>query len=428
MKQNMLETWRKRYWLGGASLAIFLIVATVMNPWLPPAKQVNRQTMGLDFVSFYTAGSFARQGRVNELYDLPALRTFQQKLASRNHLDLHDAAPWWNPPIYAVAFEPFSAMSFNAARWTWLAINLVCLAAAIALLMQMLPADCHWSCRALVPLLICVSMPAIQAIGHAQNSAISLLILTAAVTLAQKRRPLLAGLVIALLLYKPQIALAFAAILTLCYGWRLLTGFTIAGVTTLLLNVLLLPGTLLQYIWQLPANLHAIQFAHAYIWERQITLGGFWHLLLQGRGPSSTTPAVFILTLAFQAFLAAGLIYAFWKTRGDRTQFLIAAFTATPLVMPYFLDYDLLLLAVPVTLYAARVMKNPPKNATAIWTAFYACLLFNPPLGRLTHINFAVLALCATTTAMITAFITQSRTGKIAAELRSADKAQKLAA
>ncbi|HWB54005.1 MAG TPA: glycosyltransferase family 87 protein, partial [Tepidisphaeraceae bacterium] len=279
----MFDTWPKRYLLGGASLAIFLIVATVMNPWLPPEKQVNRQMMGLDFLSFYTAGVFAHQGRVGDLYDLADLRAFQKKIAAENHLDLQSVAPWWNPPIYAVALEPFSRMSFDTTRWTWLAINVLCLAVAIALLMQMLPADCDWRCRALVPLLICVSMPTIQAIGHAQNSAISLLILTVAITLAQKRRPFVAGLIIALMGYKPQMALAFAGIFTLVYGWRAFAGFILAAGSTVVLNILILPGTITRYISQLPANLHAIQYAQTYIWERQITLGGFWHLLLQGR-------------------------------------------------------------------------------------------------------------------------------------------------
>jgi hypothetical protein len=72
-----------------------------------------------------------------------------------------------------------------------------------------------------------------------------------------------------------------------------------------------------------------------------------------------------------------------------------------PLLLPYFLDYDLLLLAAPATLFAARYMQNPPALPTALWTALYLVLWINPGLGRITHVNLAVPMLCATTAAMM---------------------------
>ena len=152
-----------------------------------------------------------------------------------------------------------------------------------------------------------------------------------------------------------------------------------------------------------------MQFGQTYIWERQVTLGAFWRLLLQGREPAARSNAVGMLTILSQATLAIALFIQWRQSRENenedaRESFLITAMTAMPLLLPYFLDYDLLLLAVPATLYARRFISNPPHLGSASWTALYVCLLINPGLGRLTHVNLAVPLLCVTVVAMLGKF------------------------
>ena len=405
----MFSSWHRSYWLGGSALAILLIVAMAMNPWLPAQKRIDHRSMGLDFVAFYTAGTFAREGRAGELYNLPVVKSFQQQLAGQNNLDLKNTAPWWNPPVFAWVLAPLSLMSFSSAYWTWLGINTACLAGAIYLLIKLLPVAIPWQYRALIPLLTCVSMPTIQTLGHAQNSTISLLLVVGALTLARKNWPVIAGALIGLLSYKPQIAGAIAIVFALSVNWRVLLGFAGVGAILLAINVLTLPGTLEQFVSHLGGNLHAIQFGQTYIWERQVTFGGFWRLLLQGREPAERSTAVLLLTLFSQGLLASTLFYAWLRPRQSADSqasesFMIVALTAMPLLLPYFLDYDLLLLAVPAVLYARRCLTTPPRLGIAMWTALYVCLLVNPGLGRLTHLNLAVPLLCMTGGAMIVEF------------------------
>jgi hypothetical protein len=405
----MLSSWHRSFWLGGSALAILLVVALAMNPWLSADKQVDRRGMGLDFVAFYTAGTFVREGRGVDLYNLSAFDAYQKNLASANDLDLKTVAAWWNPPVFAWIFAPLSLLSVKAAYITWLGINTICLVAAIRLLMNLFPPEISWLYRGLIPLLICVSMPTIQTLGHAQNSAISLLILISALTLARKNWPVIAGAVVGLLSYKPQIAIAIAIILALSMNWRVLIGFAIVGVALLAINVLTLPGTLQQLALHLGENLHQIQFEQIYIWERQITFNGFWRLLLQGREPAERSTTVVILALLSQAALASGLFYSWLRSRenidGHKSEtFMIAALAAMPLLLPYFLDYDLLLLAVPAVLYARRCLTTPRRLSIVMWTALYVSLLVNPGVGRLTHLNLAVPLLCMTVGAMIVEF------------------------
>lgn len=411
----MISSWRKVYWWGGVTIAMFLVVAVALNPFLSAEKRTNGREMGLDFIAFYTAGTFCQQHLVGDLYDLPTVKKFQKQLAAENNLDLQNVAPWWNPPIFALVMQPLATMGFESARWVWTAINLLCLGAAAWLLVQMLPAEWGWQIRGLVPLLICISMPAIQAIGHAQNSAISLLILAASVTLAKKNRPIVSGLVLGLLSYKPQIALSVAAILSCYAGGRALGGFAVTAGAILIANLVLLPGTLAHYIYQLPANMHAIQFGQVYIWERQVTFGGFWQLLLHGRLASGPTPTIFGLTLLTDAILVGALVWVLIRSRGDE-RFVIAALVAMPMLMPYFLDYDLLLLAVPAVMYAGRMLESQQRWGLAAWTGLYICLLINSPIGRLTHVNLAVVMLGLLSAGMIGDYVRDKEIGAVAAE------------
>src|SRR5207249_3660311 len=173
--------------------------------------------------------------------------------------------------------------------WTiWLGINAISLLAAIVLLCQMLPdstlkgARPDWRSAALVPLLICTSMPCIMALGHAQNTCVSLLILCATVTFWRQRRALMTGLCAGLLAYKPQLAAMLSIAIVATLGWRAMIGLFLSGGGLIGTGEWSMPGSLMNFLRQLPANLHFMQVEHEYLWERHVTLKALWRLLLQG--------------------------------------------------------------------------------------------------------------------------------------------------
>jgi hypothetical protein len=66
--------------------------------------------------------------------------------------------------------------------------------------------------------------------------------------------------------------------------------------------------------------------------------------------------------------------------------------------MPFYFDYDLLLLAVPATLYAANRMEQAGDRwAVALWVALALSLFVNPYLATATRINVATLLLVGLT-------------------------------
>ena len=455
---------RKRLWLGAGGVALF--VATIFGVYaIFPQKQQNHRTIAVDFIAFYTAGAFVREGRADRMYDLAVTQRYQHEMALGFGQDIGRACgPWWNPPFYALAFVPLAHLPYPTALNVWMGINILCAAVACWLLVRMLPQGTSWRSWALVPVLTVLSTPFIHALSHGQNTGTSLLLLAVTVTLWRKEQTrgqgdkgirseatrrqgdketrrtgntnhqpctnslvplppcpivpssLFAGLIGGLLFYKPQLAAVLAAMMLLDLGWRAAAGYAVTGAALLLVTLIVLPGSLTDYLHRMPQNLHHVQAQTSYVWERHVTFKAFWRLLLQGRGIGSTSPLVTILSLACSgaigAMLAGAALRARWRGRFApqvRDRLIAATIAATPLLMPFYFDYDQLLLLVPAVLLARELMTRtrsfPLPRADrwllAVWPAYYVWLMMNPDVAEKSGVNLTVPMLSVLATLLV---------------------------
>jgi hypothetical protein len=211
--------------------------------------------------------------------------------------------------------------------------------------------------------LLLASTPFLMALTHGQNTFCSLLLLTAAVLAWRGRRAMLTGLLLGLLSYKPQLAAVVALIALIDLGWRVALGAVLSGGLLLLASVVAMPGALETYLEAMPRMLRFMQVEQPYMWERHATLRAFWRMLLQGRAVGEASLATHVLTFVSSGGLVVGLLVAAVRSRvaGDATRrdrLIAAAVVAMPLVMPFYFDYDLLLLAIPAVLVAAERMRS----------------------------------------------------------------------
>jgi hypothetical protein len=272
-----------------------------------------------------------------------------------------------------------------------------------------------WRNWMLVPVLVCCSMPFILALGHGQNTFTSLLLLALVVTAWRKRMPITAGLACGLLFYKPQLAAVVALILMLDLGIRVCMGLGFAAGVIFLFTGWTMPEALANYLQQLPLNLKYMQVDRDYLWEAHVTLKAFWRLLLQGREAGALSGVVGLLTTTSCALVALGLAGAWWRTRkpipddcwtGEtrsvcRDRLIAATIAATPLLMPFYFDYDLLLLSVPAVLLAGEVVARPPgvridrlqRILIGAWIMLYVWLMVNGALAKASGVNVGVLLL-----------------------------------
>jgi alpha-1,2-mannosyltransferase len=359
-------------WRRGGLVAAFLLTILVGNKLIPKDKAVTWDMLGHDFLALYYGGNCALTGHYERLYDLPSTKAFEYSTGTAAGLALGNSfGPWWNPPFAAWLFAPFAALPYLSALHAWWCFSAICLSGAIFLLCRMLQGA--WKVRLLVPLLILTSMPTFQAFCHGQNTFFSLLLLTTTVWFWRTDRPLLAGIVCGLLFYKPQLGAVIAAVLCLHQGRRALLGVCLTGTALVLVNVLTMPGTLHQFVYQMPLNLHWIQEEIPYRWERHVTLKAFWRLVFQGDAVGPTSIATRILWLISEAALFAGLVRVFLasigknKSPSQRDRLIAATIIAMPLLMPFYFDYDLLLMSVAIVVYAADRQNDPTSTFSTHW-------------------------------------------------------------
>ncbi|MCC6421942.1 MAG: DUF2029 domain-containing protein [Phycisphaerales bacterium] len=388
-------------------MALFLLTLAIGNLLLPANRSITNNMLGHDFLAFYTAGTFARQGQFDRLYDLNAARDFQHQLAIAEHLEIGQSfGPFWNPPFYAWVFAPLSALPYHAALTVWMVFNALCLATALFLLVRWLPADATLGTRLMVPLLVLVSMPCLQALNHAQNTCGSLLLVCLVVHFWRKHPrndqsfwsdpSLWAGLICGLLFYKPQLGAILAAVLILTRGRRAFMGVAIAGTTLLLIPLLTMPGITADYLQRLPQNIHFMQVENTYLWERHVTLKSFWRLLLQGRSAGEALPLTTILTGISGLTLSGGLGLTLWRYLRNHSnqnnlqldRIIAATIVTSPLLMPFYFDYDLLLLAIPATLLASENRSQRWLNIN--WVMLGVWMLFNSSVAGQFRVNLTV--------------------------------------
>jgi hypothetical protein len=137
-----------------------------------------------------------------------------------------------------------------------------------------------------------------------------------------------------------------------------------------------------------------------------VTLRAFWRLLLQGTEAGPMSMLATVCWVASGGAIAGLLGWAAWRHRKvatpqGRDLFVAATVASMPLLMPFYFDYDLLLLGVSVVLYANVRLRQPAAEGTSAadrWltgmiVALYGWLMVNSIVARYTHVNGTVILL-----------------------------------
>jgi alpha-1,2-mannosyltransferase len=331
--------------------------------------------VGTDFVSFWTVSWALLHGEVQAVYSATALPSLEQRLIGPDT----PFYAWFYPPVALLIVYPLALVPYLWALALWLIAGLT---AYLAALWRILPQT--------LTIAAGLAFPAVfLTITHGQNALISASILTWGLLLLNER-PVVAGIVIACLSFKPQLAVLVPVALVAGGHWRAIAAaaFTCFG--------LVLVATLLfgSGIWQ---SFVAVT-----------SLAG--DVLDQGLVPyykmQSVYAAVRLLgggaTLAYAAqglaaLGAAAFLVWTWRQPSDRGLQNAALMAAVPLATPFLLDYDLVCLAPAILWIARKATREGPipwENATL------AAVCIDPLLARTfaqyTHLSltpFVVIAL-----------------------------------
>ncbi len=364
-KRPRLELYLLR--IGEAlALVAFLSFGVMWVQWQASAPGVSR--LSGDFVSFWTAGQLALEGRAADAYVRPPHFLLQ--------LALHRDASWgylgfFYPPFFLLLCAGFALLAYFPALCLWLATSFACYAAALRAL---LPKDLREGARVWV---LFLGYPAVMVnAGFGQNGFLSTALLGGA-ALWLDRRPTLAGLCLGCLAYKPQLALIVPLALAVAGRWRCFavasaTVLAMAAAATLAFGADVWPAFIAAMAearrnWMEPANPLYLQYF--------ITVYGA--IRLHGGPLVLAYAAQGLVTVAAACLLLYALLR---RPPGARSGMAEGAAIAAcvPFCSPFMLEYDLVILAVPMAWLLSEALRDGFRRGeiAALIGAYLAPALF----------------------------------------------------
>ena len=378
---------RKRLALWGAGLLFtswFVYAHTMAVPGLTDRAG---RLKGGDYVQFYVMGSFALTGRWDALYD-PAAHLSEARRRIDPRITLY--APYPNyPPQVALAFAPLALLPWQRSLAVFLSLMTACYAASVWILWRECPALRRHG--PLVAVLAAAAPLYFTPLRYAQTSALVLLIWSVALSAFSRNREFAAGLVIGCLAYKPQFGIVLAVAMLASRHWRVAGGAAISVVVQNLAGALA-AGTesMRQYVRMLLRLAANPELVVVYPTEGH-SLRGFFRLVAGSHWTVDVATAIAvgaIIVVAVRCWCTAAPLRVRWA--------LLA--TATVLASPHLLTYDLLLLAVPLVVFAEWAVEHagdPLRPAISFLLVLVYFAPFSANLARLAPIQLSAVVCAA---------------------------------
>src|SRR5665213_1027294 len=180
--------------------------------------------LGTDFSNVYAAGSYVLDGEPSAPFDPPRQYAREQAIFGQ----ATQFYGWHYPPFFLGLAALLATMPYWLALIVWQGVTLVLYVFAIrAILPAQLKIEHFW-------LLLTLAFPAVFVnLGQAHNGFLSAALLGSALTLLD-RRPIVSGILIGCLAYKPQFGLLIPLVLIASGRWR---AFASAAATVVVMMI-----------------------------------------------------------------------------------------------------------------------------------------------------------------------------------------------
>lgn len=370
----------------GLLLAVCLWTVYAVDMSTPGLLDRNGLVKGTDFLHFYTLGTLALRGRGDLLYNLRAQAEVARELVAQAPNSLY--VPLYGPQV-SLFFAPFARLPYGWALMAWLAVNVLIYACCCHAVWKSCPSlQAHrWTV-----FILAIAFPGFfHLLAWGQTSGLALLCFTLAYLALRSDQPLLAGLAIGSLIFKPQLGLAAAVVFVFAREWRVVAG-AVAGASIQLAAAWLHYGREVLRIY-----VHALMHLRAVLplLEPRLyqthSLRSFWSLLLPW-------PRVAFALYVICAVGALVLAIRTWRSGAQLSVRFSVLLLATVLVSPHLTVYDLVILAPAFLLLGDWVRTHGEQQATPrIQQLLYLCypLFLMGPLARITHLQLSVVAMAA---------------------------------
>jgi hypothetical protein len=318
-----------------ACLVLFVVNASLLQSGLTAHWWVfDEHGLGIptDFVNVWSAGRLVLDGHPALAYDWDIQKQVQVAVLGQSY---EGNFAWHYPPPFLFIAATLAHFPYGAAYLGWVAVSFLPYLAAM---------------RAVIGrnfgLLLAAAFPVVfinALIG--QNGFLTASLIGGTLVL-MPRWPMLSGICLGLLSYKPQYGLLFPLVLIAASQWRVLFA---AGVVAVLLAALSWVAFGIES-WQ--AFFHWIpMFSQAFLVEGRAPWGKMQSIFALTRYFGGTEQLAWLLQWIMSGVVAL-LLALVWRSRSVDFSLKAAALAAgTLLVTPYLFLYDLMVLAIAVAFF-----------------------------------------------------------------------------
>jgi hypothetical protein len=201
-------------------LYLFVVVESVL---------LSPQPGRADFIAFYDAARMAWAGDAPGAYDWSRLRLLQAETLGLQPDALTGFLGWVNPPTFLFFVLPFGLLPYGLAWFAWILATSVLFALAVRTAFPEIAAPASLLALSLPAVLVCMVL--------GQNGLLTAALLCWTFALLD-RRPVLAGIALGLLTYKPQFGLLLPLLLAFTGRWRVFAAAAACSVALFLVSML----------------------------------------------------------------------------------------------------------------------------------------------------------------------------------------------
>jgi len=183
-----------------------------------------------DFIIFYTGAQIVNDGKSKELYNVETQNAYQAKF---DVPQLEWPLPFNHAPYELLPFLPLARLSYPIAHAIWSSINIMLLIAMLRWLLTYV----HSPHSLFIGVLVFAWFPTMETLRMGQDSIMSTVLLLAVFVALKRKRDGLAGFLLGLGLYKPQLVLPMAGALLVARRWNTVGVFSITGIILVVVSV-----------------------------------------------------------------------------------------------------------------------------------------------------------------------------------------------
>ncbi len=356
----------------------YLVAAIAIVATATSMIDVLGKPLGYDFITFWAASHLTLGGEAAAAFDLKRIFAAEQAAVAANE----GVFLWHYPPTYQLLVAPLALLPYAVAFFAFVGASI---AAYVLTLRKLIDERVASGSDALFLL---IAFPGVFICAfHGQNSLYSAALFAGGLLAMERGRPYLAGFVLGLLAYKPQLGLLIPVALIAARDWRVffstgLVALGFAGLATLILGpdlwmVFLKNGPVLREVMEtglLPWN----KMPSAFVFLRYLGVPEVFSYALQG----------------LTALGAAACVAVVWRRLGATRLSWAVLISATLLVPPYIFDYELAITGVVLVILASDMAKRGATRFEKIaLVALYIAPVAIAPFVEHTHLQIGFPAL-----------------------------------